>query len=238
MASTSNNTVKGSKDNGSKTAATAKTEAPKATASGATSEPKLERASERHTGSAVNSKVEGARVRTGASGQTKAYLPPIATRKKMLQFASTLATKTSKRLKKWTSENVAFGEIAKQIDAAIVSMQGAMMDLDKLPQSWEPTRTVNAVNIGGFAVGDSVRIREKRHGQYSDVMGDAVKQNVTVTKVGKSKIVIKMSDGNSTVIAKSHLVDAKMSIEEERATQTKVDEARKAKKDAAATPAA
>ncbi len=189
-------------------------------------------ASEKHVGAPVNSKVEGARVRTGAKGVTKAYLPPVATRKKMLTFACTLATKTSKRLKKWNAENPAFGNIAKQVDAAIVQMQSAMMDLDKVPANWEPTKTVSAVNVGGFAVGDIVRIREKRQCQYSDVLdAEQVKKPMSVSKIGKSKIVVDLGGGKATVITKSHLIDNKKPLDEERAEQAKIDAARKAKKD-------
>jgi len=193
-------------------------------------------ASEKHVGAPVNSKVEGARVRTGAKGVTKAYLPPVATRKKMLIFACTLATKTSKRLKKWSAEKPEFAPIAKQVDAAIVQMQSAMMDLDKLPQNWEPTKTASAVNIGGFAIGDIVRIREKRQGQYTDVLdAEQVKQPMKVSKIGKSKIVVDLGGGKATVITKSHLVSNDKSLDEERAEQAKIDAARKAKKDEAAT---
>ncbi len=192
----------------------------------------LSSASEKHTGSLRNDKVEGARVRTGASGKVKAYLPPIATRKKMLAFASTLATKTSKRLKKWTAEKAEFAPIAKQIDSAIVALQSAMMDLDKLPQGWEPTRAVAAVNVGGFSVGDMVRIREKRHSQYADVLDkDTIGTALKVAKVGKSKIVLALPNGMSTVVTKAHLIDSKTSLDDERAAQKKIDDARKAAKE-------
>lgn len=193
-------------------------------------------ASEKHVGAPLNSKIEGARVRTGAKGSTKAYLPPVATRRKMLTFACTLATKTSKRLKKWSAEKAEFGAIAKQVDAAIVQLQSAMMDLDKLPQNWGPTKTVSAVNVGGFSVGDVVRIREKRQSQYADVLdAEAVKQPMKVSKIGKSKIVVDLGGGKATVITKSHLVPNDKPIEEERAEQAKIDAARKSKKDEAAT---
>jgi len=195
-------------------------------------------ASEKHVGAPLNSKVEGARVRTGAKGVSKAYLPPIATRRKMLTFACTLATKTSKRLKKWTAEKAEFGAIAKQVDAAIVQLQSAMMDLDKLPQNWEPTKTIASVNVGGFSLGDIVRIREKRQSQYADVLdAESVKMPMKVSKIGKSKIVVDLGGGKVTVITKSHLVPNNKPIEEERAEQAKIDQARKDKAAAAATEA-
>jgi hypothetical protein len=202
-----------------------------AESSGVNNVVKLERASEKHTGAPINSAHPNAKVKGN-----KAYLPPIATRRKMLVFSTTLATKTTKRLKKWVGERAEFGKIASKIDEAIALLTSASIDLEKLPnQMWEPTRAVAAVNVGGFAVNDEVRIREKRQTQYADILGDKVAKTFKVKQVGKSKIVLDVGGGMATVVAKTHLIDSKTSLEDERAQQAKVDEARKAKKDGAAT---